>query len=297
MPMEVEVEQHLMNRLNETILAENGLFKYVRWCAPGNSQEKWAETGNRLKKLGKEKDNQEGIGRFYARLEANRPKQVGEWGPDGMRIKERKRTFEQAVAADLLSIEQYNNEPHPQHTGRTRMQVLMENINPDAANIDRGMITKMVGERTETSIRRGQYVTVQYQKYTLPHPALLRRLAPNNYDVEAYYLPEPDGSIPAVYIYQNGKLISECKKIEKYNTAKAEWTEADETAFSEQSKYVSQHRAMVKAAKNGLGKLITLPTEAEIEPETVPVFTPTAKTEDFDDFGENDDLDIALNDF
>jgi len=300
-PMEVEVEEHLMNNLRNSILGENGLFQYVRWCNPGNSQEKWAETGIRLKKLGAEKDNQEYIGRFYSKLEANRPPQVGEWNTDGMRIKNHDRTYEKAVAEDLLTIIQQHNEEHPQFKGQTRLQVLLNNVNPDAPRIDKALLNRMLGYVTETSIRRSQYVTVMYEKYQLPHPAILAKLRPNNLRVSAYYLPNEEGIIDTVYLYQGGTYICECAKIKKYSTARAEWDDdgSDAEAYTEQAKYVSKHRAMVKEGKNGIAKLII--KDNEPEPESMDAdtaaetFVPATKdTDDYDDIDFNNN---ALNDF
>lgn len=302
-PMEVEVEEHLMNNLRDSVLGENGLFKYVRWCNPGNSQEKWAETGIRLKKLGAEKDNQEYIGRFYSKLEANRPPQVGEWNADGMRIKDHKRTYEKAVAEDLLTIIQHNNEEHPRFKGQTRLQVLLNNINPDVPRIDKALLNRMLGYDTETTIRRSQYVTVMYEKYQLPHPAILAKLKPNNLRVTAYYLPNEDGIIDTVHLYQGGTYICECTKIKKYSTARAEWNENDEDAYTEQAKYVSQHRAMVKNAKKGIAKLEIMDNEPEPESmdasAAAEAFIPATKTTDnYDDYTDEDyNLNNALNDF
>lgn len=304
-PMEVEVEEHLMNNLRDSVLGENGLFKYVRWCNPGNSQEKWAETGIRLKKLGAEKDNQEYIGRFYSKLEANRPPQVGEWNADGMRIKDHTRTYEKAVAEDLLTIIQHNNEEHPRFKGQTRLQVLLNNINPDVPRIDKALLNRMLGYVTETTIRRSQYVTVMYEKYQLPHPAILAKLKPNNLRVTAYYLPNEDGIIDTVFIYQGGTYICECAKIKKYSTARAEWDDdgSDAEAYTEQAKYVSQHRAMVKNAKNGIAKLEIMDNEPEPESmdasAAAEAFVPATKTTDnYDEYTDDDyNLNNALNDF
>ncbi len=74
-PAEVEVEHHLVNNFADGLIRAGVVFPFVRWCNPGNSQEKRAEHFNRVKKYGVEKRSQVGIGRWYARLEANRPKE------------------------------------------------------------------------------------------------------------------------------------------------------------------------------------------------------------------------------
>ena len=295
-PLEVEVEQHLMNRLADTVLAEGLLFNYIRWCAPGNSQEKWAEYGIRFKKLQQEKYFQEGIGRFYSKLEANRPPQVGEWSTGKMRVKDRKRTYEKAVAEDLYTIEKYNNAPHPHIAGKTRMQVLLENVNPKVARIDNALLAKIIGYSTKTTIKRTQSVTVQYKEYQLPHSAIMHKLKPNKKTVDAFYLPTDEGQIESVYLYQDDTFICEAKPIEKYSIARAEWDTTDEEALTEQAKYVEKHRKMVKDGVNGLSKLTIIENDEELSPDaddSVEVFvaqTPTDNdiSDDYDDYDDSD---------
>ena len=39
-------------------------------------------------------------------------------------------------------------------------------------------------------------------------PEVIEKLSPNNYKVDAYYIPEEDGSIKDVFIYQDGKQMT-----------------------------------------------------------------------------------------
>ena len=73
-PMELEVEHHLVESFSDGLMKAGVVFPMVRWCNPGNSREKRAEHFNRAKKYGTEKKLQVGIGRWYSKLEANRPK-------------------------------------------------------------------------------------------------------------------------------------------------------------------------------------------------------------------------------
>ena len=282
-PMEVEVETFLMNRLQDTVMKEGSLFKYIRWCAPGNSQEKWAETGNRLKKLGVEKVRQKGIGRFYAKLEANRPKQVMEWDDEGRRVKDRTRTFAEAVAEDLKTIELYNAQipkTHQRYAGQSRNDILFNHINPQCMSVNPAIVARQIGRHTETSIMRSQYVTVQYERYALPAPAVLDRLAPNNWVVDAYYLPDTDGNIERVFLYQKNIFIAECARLERYNTARAERTDTDTDAMTDQAKYISKFRSYVKEGKNSIPRVQVMQAEpspvngSDVElyiPRTAPV--------------------------
>ena len=54
---------------------------------------------------------------------------------------------------------------------------------------------------------------VNYKKYQLSSPEVLNLLAPNNYTVEAYYLPNEDQTISEVFIYQNDIFFNHNVKI------------------------------------------------------------------------------------
>ncbi|MGQ1889160.1 hypothetical protein ACT29H_01835 [Thermophagus sp. OGC60D27] len=296
-PAEVEVEHHLVNKFKDDLMQAGIIFPFVRWCNPGNSQEKYAETMNRVKKYGYEKRYQDGIGRFYSKLEANRPKVEKTWDEEGMKVREKTYTFDQIVADDRFVIEKFNNSLHPNQKlfpGMTRMQVLKRNQNPELTKIDRAILVRYIGEHTRTSIRRSQYVTVLHEKYQLPTPEVLGKLMPNNYTVDAYYLPTEDG-IDEVYLYQGQTFICKANKIKTYNTATAEQTEEDLEAYTQQAKYVSKFDKIAKEGKASLAKLHVIENEEEdnedIIVETVP---DTSNSDDFgfDDFTDDDEFNI-----
>jgi hypothetical protein len=227
------------------------VFPFVRFCAPGNSQEKHAEQFNRQKKYGYEKRNQDGIGRFYAKLEANQTGGERVYDEDGNKyvIKEQTYSFEQLVADDRATIEAYNNGLHRNqkvYKDKTRLEVLHEFLNPDLAAINRAVLVRYIGDCVTTSIQRNMYCRVQYADYMLPTPEVLGRLAPNNYTAQAYYIPGAEGNIDSVFIYQNNEFIAECSRIEAFTTAQAEWTDADTDAMTEQAKYIAKFDKIVK---------------------------------------------------
>lgn len=73
-PLEVEVEHHLVNQHKDTFMQAGKLFNHVRWCNPGNSQEKRAEHLIKKKKYQFAKKHQANIGRWYAKSKAYRSK-------------------------------------------------------------------------------------------------------------------------------------------------------------------------------------------------------------------------------
>lgn len=286
MPMEVEVENHLVNKFFDDLHA---MFSFVRICRPGNSQEKSAEHFNRAKKYGVEKKNHKGIGRWWSKHEAYRI--------DSDKIDDEFITktydYDQLVADDMADCEQYNNQLHPdqkRYKGMTRWDVLVGNLNPNAPEVSKAAVYRAIGEKTTTSIARNQYCTVQYGKYQLPSTEVLSRLAPNNYEVDAYYLPDSSGVVNEVYIYQNGTFIAKCAAVEMYNRAKAEWTEKDEVAYTEQSKYVSQFDAMVKEGKKQLAKIVYIPQEDPLKNRQHVEIVETIETQE-------QDLDDLIGDF
>jgi hypothetical protein len=143
--------------------------------------------------------------------------------------------------------------PHPRYKGKTRWEVLVENLNPNAGQVSKPLVYKMIGDKTKTSINRNQYVTVSHNKYSIPNPEVIEKLEANNYEVIAHYLPNSSGEITEVYLYQNDRFICKCEPIERYSQAKAEWIVGqDDQAFEKQSAFVSGFDKMIKQGKQGL---------------------------------------------
>lgn len=276
-PAELEVEHHLVSDFADGLMQAGTVFPLIRWCSPGNSREKRAEHKNREKKYGVEKRTQVGIGRWYAKLEANRPKEEKVYDEKNNTYKVKTYSYEELVADDIRAIETFNAQPHPnqkRYPGMSRWDVLCAHQNPNLAPWDKAVLYRFIGQHTETTIRQNTYCTVMYNQYGLPSPEIIEKLEPRNYKVDAYYLPDADGTINEVYIYQNGRYIATCKPVARYNENTAEQTEYDKAAYTEQSKYVAQFDKMMKDGKikrvgilaKEEAKLIT-----EVQAEAVPL--------------------------
>jgi len=252
MPLEAEVENHLVRQFEGDLMQAGIVFPFVRWCAPTNSQEKHAEQFNRQKKYGFEKRYQDGIGRFYLRDRSNQTdgERVYDEKTDKYIIKEKTYDYERLIADDMSSIEAYNNGLHrdqKRFPGKTRMDVLRENLNPDLVRYDKPLLANYIGEKEDTTIRRSMYCRVKYGDYMLPSADVLRKLAPGNYNVQACYLPPlPGESIDEVYLYQNNIYLCAVKRIVKFTTARAEWTDKDTEAQTEQAKFVAHFDKEIK---------------------------------------------------
>lgn len=277
MPAQIEVEHHLVNKFTDGLMQAGVVFPLIHWCNPGNSREKRQEHVNRGKKYSVEKRTQQNIGRWWAKLEANRPKVEKVYDELNNTYRVPTYTYEQLVADDIASIKEWNNQPHPnqkKYPGMTRWDVLCGTQNPDLRPWDKAVLYRYIGEHTETSIRQNAYLTVNHEVYRLSDPNVIDRLEPRNYQVDAYWLAGADGNVQEIYVYQHGRLIDTCQKVKRYNEATAEQTEYDKAAYTEQAKYVAQFDKMMKDGKikrvgilaKEEAKLIT-----EVQAEAVPL--------------------------
>lgn len=257
-PAQVEVENHLMSQWKDSFLKAGVMFPFVRFCAPQNSQEKYAEQMNGAKKKAVEHRNHLGIGRFYAKDRHYRTESRKVFDEQNDTYEDKQYySWDELVADDMRDVMEFNNSLHPnqkKYPGMTRWQVLEANMNPNLEPINKAVLARFIGEHVETSVRRNSYCRVGYTDWWLSGTGVLERLAPNNWKVDAYYLTDDDGNITDVYIYQNGMLVDKLQNVGTFNTADCEQTDADRTVFVEQQKKISGFNAYIKNnAISGVG--------------------------------------------
>lgn len=270
-PAGIEVENHLMSEYKEGFLQAGVAFNFVHFCAPQNSQEKYAEPLNGAKKRSVIHKNHAGIGRFYGK---------GKWRTEYKKVSDEFNdtyedreyfSFEQLVADDRRDSAEWNNTLHSnqkKYPGMTRWQVLMANINPTLHKYDKLTLSRFIGERVETSIRRNSTVRVAYEDWWLSDTSVLERLQPNDYKVTAYYLPDEEGKPTDVYIFQGDRYIDKVEKVETYNRVLAEQTEEDVVNYIEQQKKISSFGKYVR--DNAIGQVgVAAKTEQPAEEEPV----------------------------
>ena len=274
-PAGIEVENHLMSQYKEGFLKAETVFQFVRFCAPLNSQEKYAEPLNGAKKRSVIHKNHEGIGRFYGK---------GKWHQEYQKISDETNelyedkeyfTWEQLVADDRKDNEEWNNTLHPNqkmYPGMTRWQVLEANINPNLLPYDARTLAYHIGERVETSIRRNSTVRVAHEDWWLSSTRVLERLEPNNYKVTACYLPDGEGVPQEVFIYQKGKYIDTVEKVNTYSRVMAEQTEEDQAAFVEQQKKIAKFNKYVE--DNAIDRLGILKPSQQAQQEVLELKSP-----------------------
>lgn len=249
MPAGIEVEQHLMSQYKDGFLRAGVAFPFVHFCAPQNSQEKYAEPLNGAFKRSIAHKNHTGTGRFYGKgKNRTESKKISDETNDTWEDK-MYYTFEELVADDRADNMEWNNTLHPnqkKYPGMTRWDVLVANINPTLQPLDKLTLSRYIGERVSTSIRRNSTVRVCHEDWWLSSPNILEKLEPNNYKVTAYYLPDESGAPTEVYIFQDDRYIDRVEKVQTYNRVMAEQTEEDVANYIEQRKKVAKFEAYVR---------------------------------------------------
>ena len=278
MPAGIEVEQHLMSKYKEGFLKAGEVFKFVRFCAPLNSQDKYAEPLNGAFKTTIAHKNHEGVGRWYGKG-ARRVDQKKISDSGNHTYEDRKYyTFEELVADDRRDCAECNNTLHPnqkKYPGMTRWDVLVARINPTLRPLDKLTLSRYIGERVETSVRRNSTVRVAYADWWLSGPEVLEKLEPNNRKVTAFYLPDEEGKPTDVFLYQNDRYIDKVRPVVTYSRVMAEQTEEDKAAYTEQAKIMSHFDKWVR--DNAIGQVGVAPVQREEEDEeTESLVLPTA---------------------
>ncbi len=280
-PAEVEVENHLMSQWRDSFLRAGVMFPYVRFCAPMNSKEKYAESANGVKKRTVEHRNHIGIGRFYAKRRQYRTESIKVFDEfNNTYVEKEYYTWDELIADDMRDIYEYNHALHPnqkKYKGMTRWDVLVANINPTLQPLDKATIARYVGEKVSTTIRRNSYCRVAGVDWWLSKTEVIELLAPNDYKVEAYYLTDDDGKITDMFIYQGDMYIDRLDNVGTFNTARAEQTEADERIFTEQRKKISHFEKYVKdnaIRRVGVIERVTQPQTIEVEEVVAPIPEP-----------------------
>ena len=281
-PGEVEVEHHLMSSISDELSL---MFAHNTFCAPGLSRGKRAEQGVRAKKYEDEKRHQTGIGRWYGKG-AFKTKSANK-DPE---YKDERLPFARLIADDIESINRHNNALHPDQKrfgGKTRWQVLAENQNPQLAAAQPHLLMRYLGKSTKTSITNNTYLKVQYATYAIESYAVIKRLKPGNYEVEARWLRDADGGMDEVYLYQDDKYIGMAMKEERYNEAKIERTGKDEEIRTRQAKrQATFHKELKEEREKKYRKVAVFAANTNyhdtLQPEILAV-TPDAQPEPNDE--------------
>ena len=295
MPAELEVEHHLMANIPWL----QDAFQFVRFCQ--SPTEKRAEHNIRSLKWGTAKQMGHTRGRWYAKHEAFRAirnKVDGDYTEPTYNMM-------QVMMDDLADIERHNNELHPlqkTYPGMTRKDVLMKRVNPNLKPIDMSYLLQFIGNKTLTSIRNNDYCMVAQEEFEIVDFACLNRLQPNNNRITAYWLPNEDGSIESVYLYQDDRYIGEARNraTYAYNENAAERTEKDMENMLHQQKRVSKFDKFIKDRRGELMQVGMMQTETAEAVRAVPMDVVIEENEqplnyEEDEFNATDYAAMAIN--
>ncbi len=227
-PWEIEMERHITSHMKGKTDKETGewtddlytpgvVFPATRICQ--NAQSKRAEGFIRKKKYGYQRKRKGFQGRFYAKNLTNRL---------NTDQKELRQAYEEIVMKELADIWAYNNELHPKqelYPNLTRWQVLEQHQNPILPKYQAHQVIQFIGYSTATSIRAG-VAQVQYGDYMLPDITLIQKTHYTG-EITAYYVPDEDGLVQSVFLFEDGQFLCEAKKKMGFHEAVVEQTPED----------------------------------------------------------------------
>ena len=246
MPYEVEMERALTSSMKGTaelmdVFFSGAVFPYIRWCLARNPQEKGAENIIKRIKYGYQRKRDGFQKRPFAKLTMNRENE------DGRDIYF---DYEEIERMEREDMHEWNHSLHSNqelYPGMTRWEVLEQNQNPNLALPQMSLIMPYVGNKTKTSVNRMR-MEVNYKKYNLPESALLDEL--NDRDVTAYWMPDGNGEVPSVWVYQDGRFVCEAAREDKFQRAKVEQTDEDVEILNRQRSYRKEFDSTIKEKRS-----------------------------------------------
>lgn len=273
-PTEKTVEESLRNMFCECLElglpiggqldAEHHLVEDMEWLKEifpfvyfnPTAWSKRAEHINRQLKYGISKKNGHTRGRWYGRGEAYksvRNKVKGDYVEPTCQP-------QTIVADDLNDIDEWNSQLHPMqktYPGMTRRDVLLRFVNPNIVGVERWRLYRYIGNTDKCTICNNDYVKVANGEFELASFESLKQLKPNNYNVEAYWLPDADGSVSNVYLYQGDNYIGEAINREQYayNENLIEQTTQDKANMLHQQMRAARFDKMISNRRAEIGKV------------------------------------------
>ena len=259
MPAEIETEQHIASSFRDTLFKKGEVFDFVRFCKAKNAKEKHAEHSIKKIKYQQEKKRKSFQYRPFSKADSNRLNED---------LNEKKNlklyTVDEIKRNFLEDMYSHNHALHPnqnKYPGKSRLDVLKENVNPHLSPIKYRQIAEHIGEITETSIRKG-YVRVQGRDHVLSDVSLLEQLKSKN--VIAKWLRSNKNK---VWIYQGDTYLDECTVVENAQTAQIETNEEYNKRLGKQQKYVANFDEWVEEKRATLDQIHV----EEIEDNVVPL--------------------------
>ncbi len=276
LPLELECESSLNSTLRDGFLREGNAFKYIRMEA-NNARGKFIERYNGKVRYEVERHQEGFIARQHARLESNQP------GAEDVPII----PYEDIVEQTVRNYQNHNNSPHSIYTDKTRMQVFLENQNPQInKELPWRGILPHIGYKTESSCRVGQ-VKLQGGEWFLGDFGeiyfgeklinLLELVEGENIDV--HWLDDNEGNVMKAFVYMGGNYICELLPKPIFARARAEQTEEDLIAYETFCKYKTTVDAFGKRRRKAIQRITLIDTAPVVHTEfDINSLVPVART-------------------
>lgn len=261
LPLELECESSLNSGLKDSILRDEVLFKKVRIEKNNSTGKKIEQYFGRIR-YGLEKKIEGWQGRPFARNEANQ----------AMSEKPMIKQYGTIVADTIAAMKEWNSQPHPVYTNKTRWEVFLGNQNPKVKPIDWQMVLPAVGHETKTSCKVG-FVNLNGEQWCLGDAGKLatgERLIQIMKNVEGKkltvkWLDDAEGKVIKAFAYINDRYVCELIEIPKYQKAYFERGDEDLANQSLFSAYSNTVYSFGKEQKNKIERV----TIIERKPEPV----------------------------
>lgn len=259
LPLELECESSLNSGLKESILRDEVLFKKVRIEKNNSTGKKIEQYFGRIR-YGLEKKIEGWQGRPFALREANQAKTE----------KPMQKQYGTIVKDTIEAMREWNSQPHPVYTNKTRWEVFIGNQNPKIKPIDWNQVLPAIGHETKTSCRVG-YVNLNGLEWCLGDAGKLatgEKLIQIMRNVEGKkltvrWLDDADGKVIKAYAYMNERYVCELIEVPMYSKAHFERTEEDFEKQSLFSAYSNTVYQFGKKQKNAIENVTIIERKTE----------------------------------
>lgn len=260
LPAEIECESSLNATYRNNMLADGGMFQFVRMEA-NKARGKYIERMWEKLRYETEKSRNGWLARPNSLRESNQK------GEDACPII----PFDDIVYDCLTDIQNWNNSLHPdqeKYKGMTRWEVFTENQNPNLRQeTNWKMILPYIGYKTESSCNAGT-IKLQRKEFFLGIDGEIStgdELIPllelvEGKEVDIYWLDDNEGNVMKALVYLRGADRCICEAIQKpkFHRAKIEQTADDRKNMSLVMAYINTFSGYISRRKSEIDKVMVI---------------------------------------
>lgn len=253
LPAELECESNLNAGFKSSFLREGRMFDHVRIEA-NNARGKRIEQYFRQLRYSFEREEENWIGRPFAKLEANQGR------PDSKPIE-----YNALVRQCLKTIQDWNNCEHSRCKRKTRWEVFLEKQNPNLHPINWKGILPYLGYETRATCKAGN-VKFQNTFFLLGNNGSIAlgedligimKIAEQK-ELQIYWISGHDGGVLKAIAFIGGRYVCELIQKPVVSRARIEQTAGDRANMEIVSHYNNTIRAYATNRKNSLTEVIMI---------------------------------------